>query len=191
MKNLIIILLAIVMANNVDAQVAFDTAFPVKSEVVNPIHKPDFNNGGECPGRKQGGNPRVENGYLVFNGSMDGDRQVDPQIAVGGGYILEGSNKGLIIYNKKGEFVEGVSQKCFNNGIDPKLCYDMHNKVFVFDMWWYYDKPKTKPVNIAVSETSNPTGRMEYLSCIKNRGSRWRRHRVQQKMDRLFLSRRQ
>ena len=34
----------------------------------------------------------------------------------------------------------------------------MHNRVFVFDMWWYYDKPKTKPVNIAVSETSDPRG---------------------------------
>ncbi len=99
MKNLIIILLAIVMANNVDAQVAFDTAFPVNSEVVNLIHKPDFNNGGECLERRQGGNPRVENGYLVFNGSMDGDRQVHLQIAVGGGYIMEGSNRGLIIYN--------------------------------------------------------------------------------------------
>jgi hypothetical protein len=89
---------------------------------------------------------------------MDGNRQVDPQIAVGGGYVMEGTNSGLIIYNKKGEFVQGVSQKCFNNGIDPKLFFDIHNKVFVFDLWWYYDKPKTKPVNISVSETSNPTG---------------------------------
>ena len=137
---------------------AQDTIHAVKTEIVNPIHKPDFNNAGQCPERKQGGNTRMVNGYQVFNGSMDGDRQVDPQIAVGGGFIMEGSNKGLIIYNKKGEFIEGVSQKCFNNGIDPKLCYDMHNKVFIFDMWWYYDKAKTKPVNVAVSETSDPKG---------------------------------
>ena len=101
---------------------------------------------------------RMVNGYLVFNGSMDGNRQVDPQIAVGGGYVLHGTNSGLVIYDKKGNYVEGVSQKCFNDGIDPKMFYDVHNKVFVFDLWWYYDKAKTKPVNISVSETSNPTG---------------------------------
>ena len=55
------------------------------------------------------------NGYQVFNGSMDGNRQVDPQIAVGGGYVMEGTNSGLMIYDKKGVFVQGVSQKCFNN----------------------------------------------------------------------------
>ena len=71
---------------------------------------------------------------------------------------MEGSNSGLIIYDKKGQFVQGVSQKCFNNGIDPKLFFDIHNKLFVFDLWWYYDSLKTKPVNIAVSETNNPTG---------------------------------
>jgi hypothetical protein len=79
-------------------------------------------------------------------------------VAVGGGYVLEGSNSGLLIYDKQGNFVQGVSQKCFNNGIDPKMFFDIHNKVFVFDLWWYYDKEKTKPVNISVSATSNPTG---------------------------------
>lgn len=98
------------------------------------------------------------NGYQVFNGSLDGNRQVDPQIAVGGGFVLHGTNSGLIIYNKQGEFVQGVSQKCFNNGIDPKLFFDIHNRVFVFDLWWYYDTPKVKPVNISVSATDNPTG---------------------------------
>jgi hypothetical protein len=37
------------------------------------------------------------------------------------------------------------------------MFFDIHNKVFVFDLWWYYDTAKTKPVNISVSETSNPT----------------------------------
>jgi len=68
-------------------------------------------------------NPQMINDYQTFNSSMDGDRQVDPQIAVGGGYVLEGSNKGLIIYDKKGEYVQGVSQKCFNNWIDPKIFF--------------------------------------------------------------------
>jgi len=158
MKNLRLTLLSLILLGQAHAQISNDTIRPSKTEVVNPIHKSDFNNGNQCPERKQGGNSRMMNGYQVFNGSMDGDRQVDPQIAAGGGYVLEGSNKGLIIYDKKGEFVQGVSQNCFNNGIDPKMFFDIHNKVFVFDMWWYYDKAKTKPVNIAVSETSNPTG---------------------------------
>ena len=135
-----------------------DTVHPSSTEVVQPIHKNDFTNGNTCPVRKQGGNPRTVNGIQVFDGSKDGNRQVDPQVAVGGGYVMEGSNSGLIIYNKQGEFVQGVSQKCFNNGIDPKLFFDIHNQVFVFDLWWYYDKEKTKPVNISVSETNNPTG---------------------------------
>lgn len=135
-----------------------DKVYPSSTEVVMPIHKKSFNNDGQCVMRKQGGNPRKINGYLVFDGSMDGNRQVDPQIAVGGGYVLHGTNSGIIIYNKKGEFVQGVSQKCFNDGIDPKMFYDAHSKIFVFDMWWYYDKAKKKPVNISVSETSDPTG---------------------------------
>ncbi len=158
MKNLRLTLLSLILLIQAHAQSINDTIRPSKTEVVNPIHKSDFNDGNHCLVRKQGGNMQMVNGYQVFNGSMDGDRQVDPQIAVGGGYVLEGSNKGLIIYDKKGSFVQGVSQKCFNNGIDPKMFFDIHNNLFVFDMWWYYDKAKIKPVNIAVSETSNPTG---------------------------------
>jgi hypothetical protein len=158
MKNLSLTVYSLILLGQINAQSIGEKAYPSNTETVTPIHKTSFNNGGECSERKQGGNPKMINGYQVFNGSMDGNRQVDPQIAVGGGYVMEGTNSGLIIYNKKGEFVQGVSQKCFNNGIDPKLFFDIHNKVFVFDLWWYYDKPKTKPVNISVSETSNPTG---------------------------------
>jgi hypothetical protein len=158
MKNLTLTMLAAVLFIQLNAQEINAKVYPSKTELVTPIHKSSFNNDNGCPERKQGGNPRMVNGFQVFNGSMDGNRQVDPQIAVGGGYILEGTNSGLIIYNKKGEFVQGVSQKCFNNGIDPKMFFDIHNKVFVFDLWWYYDKEKTKPVNISVSETSDPTG---------------------------------
>ena len=158
MKNVHLAILFYLLIANAHAQDSYKKIYPSHTEVVKPIHKKDFNNGNECPERRQGGNPQMINGYQVFNGSMDGNRQVDPQIAVGGGYVMEGSNSGIIIYNKKGEFVQGVSQKCFNNGIDPKMFFDIHNKVFVFDLWWYYDKEKTKPVNISVSETSNPMG---------------------------------
>lgn len=131
---------------------------PQRTEVIEPIRNVTFNKNGKCRVRKLGGNPRQVSGLLVFDGATDGNRQVDPQIAVGGGYVLHGTNNGLIIYDKKGTFVQGVSQNCFNGGIDPKLFYDAHNQVFGFDLWNPWDKEKKKPVNISISETSDPTG---------------------------------
>ncbi|MCP4452956.1 MAG: hypothetical protein GY809_15955 [Planctomycetes bacterium] len=131
---------------------------PARTEIVKPIRNESFNKNGTFKERRQGGNPREVSGYLAFDGSMDGNRQVDPQIAVGGGYVLHGTNLGLIIYNKKGHFVQGVHQKCFNGGIDPKLFFDPHNRVFGFDLWNPWDAEKLKPVNISVSETSDPRG---------------------------------
>ncbi len=158
MKKIVILSLLFFVFNEASSQNLFDTIHPSRTEIVIPIRKSSFNNNNECKERKQGGNPQLINSYQIFNGSMDGNRQVDPQIAVGGDFILHGSNSGIIIYTKKGEYVSGVSQKCFNNGIDPKLYYDIHNKVFAFDLWWYYDTPKIKPVNISISETNNPSG---------------------------------
>lgn len=131
---------------------------PVRSEVIDPIRNETFNKNGECRERKQGGNPREVSGLLVFDGSRDGNLQVDPQIAVGGNHVLHGTNSGLIIYTKEGEFVQGVSQRCFNGGIDPKLFYDAHNQIFAFDLWNPWDRAKKKPVNVSVSETNDPTG---------------------------------
>lgn len=158
MSKVFFLALLLGFAGNLKAQAMGDTVRPSRTEIINPIHKKSFNNNGECPERKQGGNPRMVNGYLVFDGSMDGNRQVDPQIAVGGGYVLHGTNNGLVIYNKKGEYIQGISQKCFNNGIDPKLFFDAHNQVFGFDLWVYWDSAKIKPVNISVSETNDPRG---------------------------------
>lgn len=135
--------------------------FPIKTQVITPLRKANFMtdlSGRACASKQQGGNPKYVNNYLVFNGSMDGNRQVDPQIAVGGGFVFQGTNTGLAIYDKNGEFVQGVSQKCFNDGIDPKLFFDPHNRVFGFNLWWYYDDAKTMPANIAVSETDDPRG---------------------------------
>ena len=131
---------------------------PVRSEVITPIRNDSFNKNGSCPERKLGGHPRTINGILVFDGATDGNRQVDPQIAVGGNYVLHATNNGLIIYTKDGKFIQGVSQRCFNGGIDPKLFFDAHNGVFGFDLWNPWDKEKQKPVNISVSETKDPTG---------------------------------
>jgi len=131
---------------------------PARVETISPMRNASFNKGGTAKKRIQGGHPRVVEGHLVFDGAEDGDRQVDPQIAVGGGYVMHGTNNGFTLYNKSGEYVDGVPQKEFNNGIDPKMFFDLHNRVFAFDLWVYWDKEKVKPVNISVSETSNPTG---------------------------------
>lgn len=131
---------------------------PSRQETVTPIRQKTFDREGEARERRQGGNPREVNGLLVFDGSMDGNRQVDPQIAVGGGFVLHGTNSGLVIYDKQGKFVDGVSQSAFNGGIDPKLFFDPHSRVFGFDLWNPWDEEKLKPVNISVSATSDPTG---------------------------------
>lgn len=133
---------------------------PSRTEVVEPIHKDSFREiGGKIQNqRKLGGNPRTEKRILIFDGADDGNRQVDPQIAVGGGYVFHGTNKGFIIYDKKGNFVDGVGNHSFNGGIDPKLFYCMNNRVFGFNIWNPWDKAKLKPVNISVSETKDPTG---------------------------------
>ena len=154
-----LIVFLLVYGQNINGQNSIKIK-PTRTEIIVPIRKVSFNTnaGGECEERNQGGNPRMESGYLAFDGSMDGNRQVDPQIAVGGGYVLHGSNSGLVIYDKKGNFVQGVSQSCFNKGIDPKLFFDPHNKIFGFDLWNPWDKEKKKPVNISISETKDPTG---------------------------------
>ncbi|MBK7467605.1 MAG: hypothetical protein IPJ43_12805 [Saprospiraceae bacterium] len=112
-------------------QNSYPLIFPSSTEIVQPIHKVSFDNLRQCPKRIQGGNPKEMQGILVFSGSTDGNRQVDPQIAIGGGNVVESSNKGILIFDKKGNYINGVSQKCFNDGIDPKLYFDLHNKNFV------------------------------------------------------------
>ena len=144
--------LILILPHNLLGQTALS-----RSEVITPLHKSSFDNEGKCRERKQGGNPRLVSGFQVFDGSQDGNRQVDPQIAVGGGWILHGTNNGLIIYDKKGNFVDGVSQNCFNGGIDPKMFFDTHNQLFAFDLWNPWDKEEKKPVNISVSETNDPS----------------------------------
>ena len=111
---------ALAAANRAGGQLETGPVEPVRTEIITPIRNETLNKNGDCPERKQGGNPREVAGYLVFDGSMDGNRQVDPQIAVGGGYVLHGTNHGIIIYDKKGNYVQGVPQSGFNGGIDPK-----------------------------------------------------------------------
>ncbi len=138
--------------------VSAEESTPLRTEVIQPLRNESFNKNGDCQTRVQGGNPRRIDSVILFDGASDGNRQVDPQIAVGGNHVLHATNSGLIIYTKEGEFVEGVSQRCFNGGIDPKLFYDVHNEIFGFDLWNPWDPEKQKPVNISVSASSDPTG---------------------------------
>ena len=135
----------------------YTAILPSRTEVVKPIHKNEFRES-DCPQRVQEGDPKIVNGYFQFKGASDGNRQVDPQIAIGGGYIVNATNSGLLVYNKEGNYIDGVHQRCFQNGIDPKMFYDIHNKVFGFDLWVYWDSLQIKPVNISISETNNPLG---------------------------------
>lgn len=131
---------------------------PVRTEVIRPIRNATFNKDGTARKRRQGGNPRLRGNVLLFDGAQDGNRQVDPQIAVGGGHVVHATNSGIVLYDKKGNYVDGVPQSEFNGGIDPKLFFDVHNRVFGFDLWNPWDEAKLKPVNISVSETDNPNG---------------------------------
>jgi len=155
LKRLICLILPFALANV--AASAYAAEAPSRVETITPIHQNRFGENVKKR-RKQGGNPRIVNGLLLFDGAMDGNRQVDPQIAVGGGFVLHGTNGGLIIYDKNGKYIDGVRQTAFNGGIDAKLFFDPNNRVFLFDMWKYWDKPKKKPINISISETSDPRG---------------------------------
>ncbi len=131
---------------------------PARTETVSPIHSDSFNRNGTAAERRMEGRPRVDGDLLLFDGADDGNRQVDPQIAVGGGHVLHATNNGLVVYDRSGNFVQGVSQDAFNGGIDPKLFFDPHSRVFGFDLWNPWDQEKLKPVNISISETDDPTG---------------------------------
>lgn len=133
-------------------------AKPVRSEVVHPLRNETYDRSGTAKDRVQGGRPRTVDGVFLFDGSQDGDRQVDPQIAVGAGRVFHATNSGTIVYDKSGNRLRGVGSHVFNNGIDPKVLYDVHNRLFAFDIWCYWDKAKLKPVNVCVSETSDPLG---------------------------------
>jgi len=129
---------------------------PVRVEPIEPTRIASLHDKVKAQ-RKQNGSPRRLNGFLVFDGASDGNRQVDPQIAVGPKHVVHATNSGFTIFDKDGNYIDGVSQRGFEGGIDPKLHYDINNKVFLFDLWVYWDKPKRKPVHLSISETDDPT----------------------------------
>ena len=149
---------SLLIQDSATAEAKLAWAAPVRQEVVEPFRIVTLDREGTVPARKDGGNPREVEGLLVFDAAMDGNRQVDPQVAVGGEHVLTATNNGLIVYDKTGKYVLGVSQKAFKNGIDPKVFFQRQAQVFGFDLWVYWDDAKRKPVNVSFSETDDPTG---------------------------------
>ncbi len=128
--------------------------YAVKVETISPIV---LQNVANCEALDVQSSMTTTSEYDVFSGIPDTDGQVDVQVAVGGGYAVHATNSGLSIFDKKGKFLMATRQACFNEGIDPKLFFDIHNKIFAIDFWHYYDTPKKKPLNISVSASDNPT----------------------------------
>lgn len=129
---------------------------PAKTELITPTRIANLHAKVKAK-REQDGNPRTTDGVLIFDGATDGNLQVDPQIAVGPKHVMHATNSGFTIFDKQGNYIDGVTQHGFENGIDPKLHFDINNQVFLFDLWVYWDKQKRKPVNISVSQTDDPT----------------------------------
>lgn len=130
---------------------------PSRTSVIKPTHLSSFTNGGRSAPYRFPSNPRKISGCLTFDGPSDGGRQTDPQIAVGGGFVFVATNNGNVIYDKKGNFIDGVARKDFGAGIDPKIFYSQSNKVFGFGRWEYWNKADKSPVIIGISEGNDPT----------------------------------
>lgn len=64
MTKVLIFILVLGLTDGLQAQATDDTLRPSRTEIISPIHKNSFNNNGECPERKQGGNPRMVTAIL-------------------------------------------------------------------------------------------------------------------------------
>ncbi len=107
---------------------------PVRTETITPVHIASFEEAAKAGReRRLGGSPRTTAEALIFDGATDGDRQVDPQIAVGNGYVFHATNSGVIIYDTTGRYLRGTTHKALGMGIDPKVFFDPHNRVFAWE----------------------------------------------------------
>jgi hypothetical protein len=121
-------------------------------ETIKPILVQDLAN---CAPLNFQSTTRTTSDFTAFDGIPDNDGQADLQVAVGGGYVVHATNSGISVFDKSGQLLTATTQSCLNDGIDPKLFFDVHNQVFAIDYWHYYDQPKLKPLNISVSATSD------------------------------------
>jgi hypothetical protein len=97
---------------------------------------------------------------LCFDGTENKtEGQVDPQIAVGGNYVVHASNVGVSIYDKKGNLKKAMTLNCFTKSkdcFDPKIFYDSKNKYFGLGVWDGYNINEKKPMRLLFSQTDNP-----------------------------------
>jgi hypothetical protein len=103
----------------------------------------------------------INTGILTFDGTeTENDGQIDPQIAIGGNYVLHASNAGVQIFDKKGSLKMATTLNKFTTSkdcFDPKLFYDNTNKFFGLSVWDGYNPLAKKPMRLMFSETENPT----------------------------------
>jgi hypothetical protein len=111
---------------------------------------------------------------LSFNGTeFPSQGQIDPQIAVGGNYVLHASNAGVSIYDKQGNLKQASGLNCFTkstDAFDPKLFFDYTNKFFGFGVWDGYNDAQKKPMRLMFSQTDNPTQAWNIYSIPANDG---------------------
>lgn len=131
---------------------------PVSEGQIKPVSRDTFQ--GDCNMAKPGSdapNPRMVSGDLLFNSAM-GDRQSDPQLAVGLGHVFVATNSGNYIYDKAGTFLAGAGISCFSGStfpIDPKTFFDPVAKRYGMGRMEIQDKPWT--ARLAISKTGDPT----------------------------------
>jgi hypothetical protein len=133
---------------------ASDLEYAARVETIKPIVVADLSS---CYPLTFQSATNVTSEFTTFEGIPDRDGQADLQVAVGGGYVVHATNSGISVFDKSGKLLAATAQSCLNDGIDPKLFYNVHNKIFAIDYWHYYDEPKKKPLNISVSATTDPT----------------------------------
>ncbi|HWO25218.1 MAG TPA: hypothetical protein VNO30_41045 [Kofleriaceae bacterium] len=132
---------------------------PNSTSSFTPADIPGFASG--CPAKNIVPNPRESDGNLLFNSVSDGDGQLDPQIAVGGGFVMTASNTQLVVHQKTGAVVRAVDFSCFAKAqqgtIDPKLVYSREQQRFVLagfqDPW----TEANRRIKLSFSKTSDPT----------------------------------
>ena len=111
---------------------------------------------------------------LSFSGTeFDNSGQIDPQIAVGGNYVLHLSNSGAIVYDKKGNIKKSINLDCFTKSFysfDPKIFFDRTNKFFGFGVWDGYNDAEKKPMRLMFSQSDNPLLRWSIYSIAADDG---------------------
>ena len=169
-----ILFIAMVLAGSIPQTISAQDVAPARTKVIKPIRNESFNKNGTFPERKLGGNLGMLNNVLVFDGANDGNRQVDPQIAVGGDHVLHGTNQGLIEQDAKAATDETPTLRVLTynihhgRGTDGKFDYERMAKVIA----------GLNPDVIALQEVDNKTQRASGVDIAEELGKRLKMNHV-------------